>query len=641
MFFASNSWAVIHNPGERTERARPRIGGTAGSVRTIESPVISSTRTQGRRCDDGRYLPLGLFGQISNFLPPFEIEKDIQIGRDSNKIRVGLSQYISNCLELDYKADTINGATVIYILNEFDYSPILLGQEVEVAPGQMKTFTAADLESMSENDKYEACLRKQGVLKNFGTETTLDRSAGSTSVDAYFDVPISGPITGAHKVLFGSPQGIGREYGAAYSYDQRTVNPDRCFLLEEVDERPFYAFSTDDARRQELLQVCQNGEPAELRAAIESTGNAPDLQRILGEAYDASMTRTMDTKLEELEELAKEIIDSRDEDELRQLGRRYSDIIKDLTSNVVDPLKDRLKTLMEERTDADDTRRTEIDDQVFEINSTLGKYSEKVRRYRAGDVIDRLLEYGFSSEASDVAEFTLNSRFLSRVYRGNSTRESRRGRAPSISLSSAESSINRGMRDFEARANESERVYYARSGQRTYTPEIQSRISRASQSRDRQWQRDIQRIQSYQQYCQVNMFGFMNNTARCQHGRRNQNVWYRQALARRGSYDTSIQRHSTQLERYSQYEAEGRRYLDARGESGYWEQNVLGSYGMFDDGMGGAGSGAYNANMYQMGPQMNPFQSQYNTYPGAMGGGGFSMNPNQGMMGGGMGYPMM
>ncbi len=632
LLITTNSWAVIYNAGERTERVRPRI--TGGSVRTITSPAVNSTSTEGRRCDDGRYLPLGLIAQISNYLPPFEIEKDIQIGRSENTLRVGLSEYISNCLDLDYESKTINGATIIMVKNKFNYDTVLLDQEVEIAAGQVKRFTAADLSSMTENEKYEACLRKQGILRNFGTETALDRSQARMSVDSSIDINLREPINSAHKVLFGSPQAVGREYGAAFDYDSATRNPDRCFLLEEVANQPYYAFSTEEVRRQELLQICRNGEPEELKAALSSLGNAPDLQRILGQAYDESMKRTMDTKLEELEEIGRQIIDSRDEDELRQLARRYSDIVNELDSTVVEPLKERLKALMDERTDSSDERRQEIDDQIFQIDEIVGKYSERVRRYRAGDVIDRLLEFGFSNEASDIAEFTLKSRFLGRVYRSDGSRDGRRGRDAAVSLSSAESSIERGMRDFETRADESERVYYARTGQRSYTPEIQSRIRSASESRDRQWQRDIQRIQSYSQYCQRNMFGFMNNPSRCQYGQRNQSLWHRQALARRSSYDTSIARHSTMLERYSQYEAEGQRYNEARGGGGsYWDENVLGSYGLFDDGIGAGGAGAgYNASMYQMGPQMNPFQSQYNTYPGA-GGGGYSMMGPQPMMG--------
>jgi hypothetical protein len=641
--FTGAANAIIHDAGERRERRTPVVSTPGASTSRSVARPTTSARTV---CEDSNYMPLQLVSMMSDDSPAIRITSNVQSGDQDKVVSFQVGNLIKACVDLQAEVTQPESNTVaVSFKNEFNFESELLGQSVELTAGQPTVLTRELLSSMTMNEKYEACLRKKGILTGYGSGTKIERPQVDTEYTTvnFNNTAINFNPNEQLKVVYASPLNLGRAYGAAFDNAGEGIGGLTCNVFEEVASQPHYLHSTESVRRHRLMNICQHGTPQELKAAMTSLGNAPDLRGILENAYARQIVSYGDSKAEELETLAREIIDSRDEDSIRQAGRRYADILTDLKTNVQAPAITQLKALIEERRDADEARRVVIDARIAELNQLIGSFDKNSRRFRANDVLDKLLEFGFKSEAETIAEYRLNSHFYSRVYM-ETGRNASRGRGERLSASGAQRNVEQEMTKFSRRAEEAERIYYARSGERQYSLEIQGNIDRVTRNRDRQWQRDMQRIQRYQGYCQRTMFGFMQNPVKCREGQRNSQLWQRQALSRREGYNRSIGRQGARLERYTQYEAEGARARgDANGDpdslDGIGGTSILGSYALFDDSTGGSyGGGGMDPSMYQMGPNqggmmmgggMAPYAGQpmQSPYPmmGGMGGMGMGM----------------
>ncbi len=637
--------AIIRNAGERRERTVSTSPTIAGVTRAVSRPTISARTV----CEDRNNMPLHLVNMMSDDVPSVRFTSNIQGGDQDKVVSLQVGNFIKACADIQAEVTQPEGNVVaVSFRNDFDFAAKLLGTTIQTAQDTNVVVTAEILNGMTMNEKYEACLRFEGILVGFGNDTELRRpqiDSAYTTIN-FNNTSITFNPNEPMKIIYASPLNLGRAYGAAYDSAGVNIGGLTCNLFEELGSVPVYLHSAEDVRRHRLLNICQHGTPQELRAAMESLGNATELRAILENAYSRQIVRYSDTKSDELESLAREIIDSSDEDTIRQAARRYADILVDLKLNVQKPAIDQLKLLTEERREATEARRTEIDSRILQLNELIGSFDKNSRQFRANDVLDKLLRFGFKNEAETIAEYRLNSHFFGRVY-VETGRSTAHGRGAKLSLSGAQRQVEQELNSFRTRADEAERIYYARSGEREYTPEIQGRIDSVSRNRDRQWQRDMERIQRYQGYCQRTMFGFVQNPAKCQEGVRNQNLWQRQALSRRASYNKSIGKHSARLERYTEYEAVGARNRAATDGSEYGDNNsgsssLLGSYALFDDSTGGAyGGGGMNPSMYPMnGNGMNPMMmgGGMAPYGGQPSGGG--MPYGMGMGGMGMG-PMM
>ncbi|MBI2521390.1 MAG: hypothetical protein HYV97_13300 [Bdellovibrio sp.] len=643
-----DAFAIIQDPGVRTPVVPVNSGGGAVGAASI-TPVVSTpaVTTTVIECKDEDYVPLKLINLLSQGNTGIEIEKSIipQANGERPKLRVRakIPAILSSCIKkLDLEMRTIgNNVVMSYRNNVADLRTEMsreIGKTYKDLDGVDVTITSEYLAGLSPYQLYESCLVFKGVLKKTTTgQTTLDRTSPGASYASYsVEKDISFDPEQPVKVLYATTNGHANSYGPLHGFDMVSNSPNGCMKLEELGQDSVYAYTREEARRFRLFEVCRGHDYSAIRATLSSLGNAPELRAIMERALEREGQQEAEKKYRELEELARTITSSTDEESIRDAGGKYLQVLRRIDDLVMKPAIEELKTLLTRRREVGEEERKVIDKRIKELNDKIGFYSRSSSRFKIGTVIDKLLEFGVKDEAIGIAELKLKSDIYSRVYLDNRAS----GRGERLSFTQAESLLQSELKRFETRAVEAERMYLAKTGQRTYTREIGYRIESTRRARDRVWQEDMGRIQNNLQACQRTAFGFMQNPARCNYAQRNMALWQRQAMSRRERFNRNLGAEMGRYERYNSYEIEAQRRLASERTGPGYVSDGLGSYGMFED-----YSGYDPSSMYSMGAGMGTMGG--NPYGGGMGmmggnpyGGGMGMmggnpfNSGMGMMGG-------
>ncbi len=630
-----DAFGIIQDPGVRTPIVPVNTGGTvSGRTATSITPVVSTptVTTEVVECKDDDYVPLKLINLLSQGNTGIEIEKTVVPAATTDerprlRVRAKIPAILSSCIKrLDLEMRTVGNDVVISYRNNGTELRTemnkLVGTTFQDLDGKTVNVTSEYLAGLTPYQMYETCLVSKGVMKKTATgETTLDRTSSNASFASYsVEKEISFDPQRPVKVLYGTTNGHGTAYGPLYGFDMVTSSPNGCMKLEELGQNSVYAYSRDDARRFRLYEVCRGHDYSAIRATLASMGNADALRSVMEKALEREGQQEAEKKYRELEELARTITSSTDEQSIRDAAGKYLEALRRIDDLVMKPAVEELKRLLTQRREVGEEEKKAIDTRIKELNDKIGFYNRASSRFKTGTVIDKLLEFGIKDEAIGIAELKLKSDLFSRVYSDNRTL----GRGEKLSFTQAESLQQSELRRFETRAAESERMYLAKTGQRTYTREISYRIQTTQAARDRAWQDDMSRIQKNLESCQRTMFGFVQNTARCTWAQRNQSVWQRQALARRERFNRNLGGEMTRYERFSGYEsdAQAARARTQQANGGYVSDG-LGSYGMFED-----YSNYDPSSVYGMGSQ-----NAYGMNAGL--GGGMGGNPYAAAMGGG------
>ncbi|OFZ14188.1 MAG: hypothetical protein A2X86_04875 [Bdellovibrionales bacterium GWA2_49_15] len=631
-----DAFAIIQDPGVRTPVTPVSVSGGGGVGAASITPVVSTpaVTTAVVECKDEDYIPLKLINLLSQGNTGIEIEKSVvpeaNGERPKLRVRAKIPAILSSCIKkLDLEMRNVgNNVVISYRNNAADLRTEMnkeIGKTFKDLDGNDVTITGEYLAGLSPYQLYESCLTFKGVLKKTATgATTLDRTSPGASFASYsVEKEIAFDPEQPVKVLYATTNGHANSYGPLHGFDMVTNSPSGCLKLEELGQDSVFAYTREEARRFRLYEVCRGHDYSAIRATLSSLGNAPELRTIMERALEREGQQEAEKKYRELEELARTITSSTDEESIRDAGGKYLQALRRIDDLVMKPAMEELKTLLTRRREVGEEEKKTIDKRIKELNDKIGFYSRSSSRFKIGTVIDKLLEFGVKDEAIGIAELKLKSDIFSRVYLDNRTS----GRGERLSFTQAEGLQQSELRRFETRATEAERMYLAKTGQRTYTREIGYRIEATTRARERAWQEDMGRIQTNMQACQRTAFGFIQNPARCNYAQRNQAVWQRQALSRRERFNRNLGGEMSRFERYNQYETEAQRRLASERTGPGYVSDGLGSYGMFED-----YSGYDASSMYSMGAGMGG-----NPYGGGMGmgggmGGGMAGNPYGGGM---------
>ncbi|MEK6624163.1 MAG: hypothetical protein AABY86_04295, partial [Bdellovibrionota bacterium] len=320
-----------------------------------------------------------------------EIEKAVVPGaneeRPKLRVRAKIPAILSSCIKkLDLEMRNVgNNVVISYRHNAADLRTEMnkeIGKTFKDLDGNDVTITNEYLAGLSPYQLYESCLTFKGVLKKTATgETTLDRTSSGASFASYsVEKELAFDPEQPVKVLYGTTNGHATAYGPLHGFDMITNSPNGCMKLEELAADSVYAYSRDDARRFRLYEVCRGHDYSAIRATLSSLGNAPELRVILERALEREGQQEAEKKYRELEELARTISSSTDEESIRDAGGKYLQALRRIDDLVMKPALEELKTLLTRRREADEEGKKIIDKRIKELNDKIGFYSRSSSR---------------------------------------------------------------------------------------------------------------------------------------------------------------------------------------------------------------------------------------------------------------------
>lgn len=520
--------------------------------------------------------------------------------------------HIQNCISLQASPRVDGNNVYMEFKNGYEFSP----ENVVVPEG--KTF-----EELTISEKYEGCLKKDGVLvgdqwdmrkARIGvtmltvpkklekvpatTSDELEKAIKSGSVLSY-DNKAEGKILGLSSIDFS------REYpiptGEIAGIDNPMVSG--CYQGQTIADGQL-AISKDLDLRTRAEAACESKVYEEGVAVENDLGNSfpilsSETKSVLAKLR-AGLREERAKKgkeyLDEMSQLATELVKSTDEEEVRSLSADYVVALNKYKAEVMEPLSAELEQLYETRSHVkanDPKRQRELDEQIRQLNDLIGRYSSPV--YKTTQVADKLLEFGVSLDASYVYEMSQKSRLYKEVrYVGS----------PKRKPAQVNVELKKLMSSYEKRIDFAEKIYSARTGAANYSAQYQTAANRYRTQQQQAWSSFQQEEQQYAKYCQQQMWGTVQNPARCKYGIQTQQQRYQTTMSRYNSYGTRANQNEQYYNMFAQLEAQARQRAMAENGGMYegydpYGGDALYNFGFLNNYMGGSTSGI-DPSMMQM-----------------------------------------
>lgn len=638
------SYAIFIGRGE-VPRASIRLGDASPSGRaTPDLDRRDSVATPGTRAahcgprDSGNYLSLRFLHQIMDY------PEDIALRRtDRDSIVLTIPKHISACMDLDFEFRNVGSDKVMAAKNVFRFTPENTGK------------TAEELERMSHDEKYSACLMEMGLLIDNGDRNfSFDRSKAESENHVVYSSTTEFPLSVSDRsksmrLFFASPMShINGAYGPAHQESETGVESPRewpCMATENFMARPPYIYISEEDRLAERTQIACESEDyeqimrelSELRSS--SAGNANELINILESALEEARNKRLEEIYTRMEEIEQAFNPTRDdiaagrsvgvnETRARSLAREYRDLLEETNRILYDPAIQEINRLTQELEGRGITeaRQTQIYDRVSHLNEQIGRFSRRENNLRR--VFQGLKEYGLNDEALRIEGFRLKSLHFSRVHPDSGRRI--RGERP-LTIAQADENIQRTLRTFENNVLTAwENQQRVRAGDATPIRTLERQNATRWSSMQRQYQQFVQREQEDQRrYCAPNFIGGVRNPVACQRFMQGQQQRSRQFQQRWQSGVNSINQNSQTISVLNQQYDQAMREIASlrQGQAGGMGMDPFGFYtNPYDqDMLFSVGGDGFQQNVFNMG------------MPGQ---GMMPMMPGQQQMQG-MGQPMM
>lgn len=605
------SRGVNQSPSVDEGRSKPIV------VQGNATPVVTSSQTTTKSCSDGNQVPLSLLQMIT------ENGEGISVsGFDKNdgqkKIVLRIPEYIKACSDFKFSViqNPSNANIGVSVENNFDYEAYYKEKSWELPSGFAK---------MSQNDRYEDCLKREGILVNGPDGLTIERPEYK---EHNYGATVSAPIdllyfdeTKPMNIYFGSPHFLGREYGAAYKLRDQELLGDGCLRVEDIDSKGGSLYSSEDAEKARLMNICSSGNYDAIRAALSSLGNAHELRATLESALGKAASdraREIYERLDAIEEAFKPSKEDREEGRnvgvsersAKKLAGEYGELLSELNDIVYTPSINRMQDLLNRRElETDDAKVEAIDEQIKSLNELVGEFNkDHNKETRLGLIYDGLKEYNLSKEAEKIEGFRLKSQYFSSVYEGK--RDNKRG--PQLSVQDANEKIKDKLSYFKDTVMKDwEDIYLAKEGSqapvRSAQREVNAQVARL-QSSYMSFQKKEQ--EDYQKYCTRTWYGTVKYASRCNNFMSTQSRRYQRYLKMRERQLKGIQASNNKLISLGQYYESAQRAV-ATADNSFNDDPLglySGSYYGSDFGMDMGGDPMMN--LYNMGPQYQMPQMQ-------------------------------
>lgn len=446
---------------------------------------------------------------------------------------------------------------------------------------------------MSAYEKYEDCLKREGILVNGDEGLTIKRPEYK---ERNYGTTVSAPIdlvyfdeTKPMSIYFGSPKFLGREYGAAHKLRDAEVLGDSCLRVEDIDEEGGVLYSSNEAERARLINICSSGNYDAIRAALNSLGNAHELRKTLESALGKAASdraREIYERMDEIEDLFKpskeDLAAGRavgvTEKQAKKLGQEYGSLLSELNDIVYTPGIRKLNELLQKRElETDDDKIDKIDEEIKGLNELIGAYNkDHNKESKLGNVYAGLKEYNLQKEAEKIEGFRLKSEYGGRIYDGRN--DNKRGKA--LSLQDADEQIKKKIEYFkETVMKDWDDIYLAKEGSsvpvRAAQRRMNSQISRLSSDYQKYQKSEYE---NYQKYCGRTWYGTVKNQSRCTYFMKGQASRQQKYLRLRERQLKAIKSSNARLTSLDGYYTQAQRSIAAREEQTAIDSDPLGIY---------------------------------------------------------------
>lgn len=630
---APSSWAVFIDRGDVVEGSSSTASGGSGPVRRMDptptdsevtpnTPTLSCTKE-----NKGDYLSLGFLYNLVDYPQDISLRKT-----DRGTAILRIPKHISACMKLDFEFRSVGDDKLMVTKNAYSFTK----EEVGVT-------TEDELKKMTTEDKYVACLKTKGVLKErddgsfaFDRSAAEDQNLVTYSSETEFELDVADESK-SMQLYFASPKA--RDYQTVYSDEGVPESPSDLPCLETerfADPDPYLYVSEEDKLYYSANQACETEdyetilrELSELKSS--SAGNAQDLMKILEVALEDAREKRTASIHERLEEIEDEFAPSREdiaegrltgvsESRAKSLGREYGDLLEEMNDVLYNPGIREINQLMNEL-DAGVTpdREEQIVARIDDLNEEIGKFSKKDES-NLGKVYDGLKEYSLTDEALKIEGFRLKSLNFSRVGPKSS-------RDQKISIEKADENIKSKLAKFETGTLRNwEDIHLAKSGSaapiKSLQREGQARYQRMQQMQQRFYQKEME---EEKKHCQSNFIGGMRNPMACQRHREGRSRRVQMFQRQMQMQTQQLQTQSSRVAELSQYYEEARRSIAAEQESQYFHyEDPFGFYGSDSSSLYSVGGQNWNQQVMGLGmpsgaPMMGPMPQQGQPGPGRMG----------------------
>jgi hypothetical protein len=542
--------------------------------------------------------------------------------KDYDNLRVDVPSHVQKCLNLSVSARKVGKDVVIGFTNLYDFQP------------------ASAYKGLSGDAKLEKCLSEDVEDAN-GTKVTTKVIVNNKFIPNLSNAPITRTVhvSKVNNENFDISQDINiyvasdRELTHVNAYDQNSVQPEggsTCFAYEHpiakgmklIDRTGLYAYKNmDDCDGQCGAKISE--AMGELQ--MQNIGNGNALYDILVDARNKLLDADTKRKEKKLEEIAKELAGTTDEQKVREKLREYVSVLSDYENF---PQKQRLDELrlLYSKLDKGEGNKDEIQKRIKELKTAIGEISKT--KYGADVAKKKAEELGLKDDGVFIVKMKLTSAYYSDMQN--------LGKTVSLNPDQAQTKLDKEMTLYEERARELLEIYESKNGLADHSNKYSKQGYRIMSERDKAWERYRETEAGYAKACQPKAFNFtmngqqnMTNPQKCMRGHQSRQQRYARVMRGTNQIEKRANRKFKIAEVLGQHEEENRRRVASENESA--NGDIMDNSTVFDyaDEFSGDDGGM---NMFQMNGQqfsnpmmqpygMNqgyqqPYQQQQMAYPG-------------------------
>ena len=341
----------------RTEE-RPRgpsvVQSTAASVSSVAS-INHGEAAKYSKCDSkDNDISKILFKKLSYARDGVKEISLNSFDPSTNEVVINIPGYISACMTLEPRFSDV-----------FDDGNKQFARLILRNTKDMSEFAGYTME-----EKIEDCLKKSGLLNDEGAwdEDKVMSNIESMGVVEY---RLSGSDIDSAKqlgIVFGSPN----------ESDYVEISPNitsnnHCYVDESISPKLLSLRDEQTAKDNRIVNLCESLNLEEIQQELESQATLEPYQRsLLNDVLRQAQELFVEERLEKLEELGKEILDTDNYDLIRSLGFEYLEILENLEEDIIEPAKVEMIEL------AKSLRNAKSTDERRQINAEMNKLSQLI-----------------------------------------------------------------------------------------------------------------------------------------------------------------------------------------------------------------------------------------------------------------------
>jgi hypothetical protein len=246
---------------------------------------------------------------------------------------------------------------------------------------------------------------------------------------------------------------------------------------------------------------------------VQNIGNGNALYDILVEARNKLLDADTKRKEKKLEEIAKDLAGTTDEQKTREKLREYVSVLSDYENFSQKQRLDELR-LLYSKLDKGEGNKEEIQKRIKGLKSEIGEIS--ITKYGTDVAKKKAEELGLKDDGVFVVKMKLTSAYYSDMQN--------LGKTVSLNPEQAQTRLDKEMSKYDERARELLEIYESKNGLADHSNKYQKLGQRDQASRDRVLEKYWESEKGYREACAPKAFNFstngqnMKNPQKCKRG---------------------------------------------------------------------------------------------------------------------------